>query len=63
MAQSDPKSIALRFNDRINNQNVDGLAELMTEDHVFIDIPGRVTRGREKMKKDWTDFFKSFSNY
>ncbi|MFQ5821399.1 MAG: hypothetical protein ACE5I5_15545 [Candidatus Heimdallarchaeota archaeon] len=35
----------------------------MTEDHKFIDILGRVTRGREKMKKDWTDFFESYPDY
>ncbi|MFQ6126011.1 MAG: nuclear transport factor 2 family protein [Candidatus Heimdallarchaeota archaeon] len=34
MSQLDLKSIALRFNDRINNQDVDGLAELMTEDYI-----------------------------
>jgi ketosteroid isomerase-like protein len=35
---TDPKSIVLRFNNCINHADIDGLSELMTEDHVFIDM-------------------------
>jgi hypothetical protein len=35
---------ALRFNEEINQQNVEGLAELITNDHTFIDSSGNVTK-------------------
>ena len=37
MKTIDPKTIVLQFNDCINNRDIDGLAHLMMEDHVFID--------------------------
>ncbi len=43
----------LRFLELINERNVDKLAEMMTEDHVFIDSLGRAVRGREKMRTAW----------
>lgn len=30
---------------------------------MFIAIPGEVTKGRERMKKGWTDFFNHFPDY
>jgi ketosteroid isomerase-like protein len=55
--------IALRFNEMINTRNLRGLAELMTEDHTFIDIPGEVHKGRDKMILGWSDFFKTYPDY
>jgi ketosteroid isomerase-like protein len=63
MKYSDPKIVALLFNEHINNQNLEKLTSLMTEDHRFIDIPGELTEGREAMKKGWADFFKAFPDY
>src|ERR1035438_4587160 len=40
----------LEFLNRINQRDVDKLAELMTEDHVFVDSLGNQVRGREKMR-------------
>jgi ketosteroid isomerase-like protein len=34
----DIEAIALQFNDCINNRDIEGLTDLMTEDHVFIDM-------------------------
>ena len=48
---------ALRFNERINQRDVEGLAELMTDDHTFIDNSGGVTKGKLAMKEGWRDFF------
>jgi ketosteroid isomerase-like protein len=56
-------STALRFNDRINKQDLEGLAELMTNDHVFIDSGGKVTKGKNVMKEGWKEFFKKYSDY
>jgi ketosteroid isomerase-like protein len=63
MSKSDPRSIALRFNERINTRDLTGLAEMMTEDHTFIDIPGEVTVGRDKMILGWSSFFKTYPDY
>jgi ketosteroid isomerase-like protein len=54
---------ALRFNERINQQDVDGLAELMTDDHVFIDSGGNLTRGKDAMKEGWRHFFEEYPDY
>lgn len=56
-------SIALRFNERINARDLTGLGEMMTEDHVFIDIPGEVHEGRSPMVLGWFDFFKTYPDY
>ena len=45
MADHDPKLIALRFNAAINKRNLDALAALMTEDHVFIDTDNKINGG------------------
>ena len=53
MTQTDPRALltALRFNDRINQRDLEGLAELMTDDHTFIDNSGNVTKGKLAMKE------------
>jgi len=56
-------SIAIRFNERINIRDLTGLAEMMTDDHVFIDIPGEVHESRSVMVLGWFDFFKTYPDY
>jgi len=56
-------SIALRFNERINTRDLTGLGEMMTEDHVFVDIPGEIHEGRALMVSGWFDFFKNYPDY
>lgn len=63
MDDTDLISIALRFNECINNRNLTGLGELMTEDHVFIDIPGEVHKGRDMMVPGWFSFFRNYPDY
>jgi ketosteroid isomerase-like protein len=63
MDESELISIALRFNERINARDLTGLGEMMTEDHVFIDIPGEVHEGRPMMVSGWFDFFKKYPDY
>ncbi|MFX0117467.1 MAG: nuclear transport factor 2 family protein [Candidatus Hodarchaeota archaeon] len=63
MNTKDPKLIALQFNECINNQDIEGLSDLMTEDHTFIDRKGEVDKGKKVMTKGWTDFFKQFPDY
>jgi ketosteroid isomerase-like protein len=54
---------ALRFNERINRQDPEGLAELMTDNHTFIDSWGNVTKGKNVMKEGWREFFKKYPDY
>ncbi|MGD0159111.1 MAG: nuclear transport factor 2 family protein [Candidatus Bathyarchaeia archaeon] len=54
---------ALRFNEKINQQDPEGLAELMTSDHTFIDAEGNVTKGKNAMKEGWRQFFKQYPDY
>jgi ketosteroid isomerase-like protein len=63
MNTRDPKLTALQFNEYINDQDVEGLASLMTEDHTFIDRKGKVDEGKETMTKGWIEFFETFPEY
>ena len=63
MNERDPKLTALQFNQYINNQNIQGLSGLMTEDHVFVDRKGHIDKGKDTMTKGWIEFFKSFPDY
>ena len=56
-------SIALKFNEKINQQDLDGLAELMTDDHTFVDSDGVITKGKDVMKRIWREFFKRYPDY
>jgi ketosteroid isomerase-like protein len=51
---------ALRFNEKINQRDLDGLVELMADDHVFIDNAGdRDTN----MQEGWRQFFAQYPDY
>lgn len=63
MDSFDVMMVALNFNVKINQQDLDGLVELMTADHTFIDIPGEVHKGKAVMRKGWREFFKKFPDY
>ncbi len=63
MNTKDPKLIALQFNECINNQDLAGLASLMTYDHTFIDRAGKVARPKEVMLENWRRFFDMFPDY
>ncbi len=53
----------LEFLNRINQRDVDKLAELMTEDHVFVDSLGNQVRGREKMRGGWRGYYSMCPDY
>jgi ketosteroid isomerase-like protein len=52
-----PPETVLHFLDRINQRDVDKLAELMTEDHIFMDSLGQSVRGRDKMRAGWEGYY------
>jgi ketosteroid isomerase-like protein len=58
-----PTEAVLEFLERINQRNADKLADLMTEDHVFIDSLGNAVRGREKMRQGWKGYFAFCPDY
>ncbi len=53
----------LHFMEYINERNADKLAELMTEDHLFIDSLGQQVRGREKTGAAWKGYFAFCPDY
>ncbi|HYG49994.1 MAG TPA: nuclear transport factor 2 family protein [Flavobacteriales bacterium] len=59
----DPKTVALQFNDCINNRDLNGLLDLMTNDHTFIDTANNSFTGKDKCKMAWNGFFDAFPDY
>ena len=53
----------LDFLDRINKGDADKLAELMSEDQVFIDSLGNTMQGREKMRAGWRGYYSFCPDY
>jgi uncharacterized protein (TIGR02246 family) len=47
----------------INRQDADALAELMTEEHRFVDSLGKVVEGRERMRAGWKGYFAMVPDY
>ena len=48
--------IVLQFLERINQHDADRLAELMSEDHVFVDSLGHAVHGREAPSPQMENF-------
>jgi len=59
----DIKAVALRFNDMINTRDIDGLADLMSPDHRFVDTAGHVVSGRPSCLAAWRGFFGLYPTY
>ena len=57
------KETVLAFINRINAHDIDGLAELMAEEHCFIDAHGNQVKGKEKMIAGWRGYFDWFPIY
>ena len=51
------------FVDSINAHDVEALAKLMSDDHVFIDAHGNEMRGKEPMTAGWRGYFEWFPDY
>jgi limonene-1,2-epoxide hydrolase len=58
-----PVDTVLQFLERINRRDPDRLAELMTEDHLFIDSLGQAVRGRDKMRAGWRAYYAFCPDY
>ncbi len=57
------KDIVVEFVKQINTQDVDGLCNIMSEDHRFIDGLGSIIQGREEMRQAWTAYFRLVPDY
>ena len=57
------ESVARAFVAAINRQDVEGLAELMTEGHRFVDSLDNVMEGRETMRAGWAGYFRMVPDY
>ena len=57
------EDVANRFNGCINRGDLDGLAELMTDDHAFTDTLGATVAGKAACVDAWRGFFQHFPDY
>lgn len=57
------KSIVLRFVKAINDHDVNGLIDLMSDDHTFIDAMDNKSVGIKGMKEAWEGYFELFPDY
>jgi ketosteroid isomerase-like protein len=55
--------VARSFVDAINQRSVQGIAALMTDDHVFVDSLGTRIEGKERMKVGWDGYFRMVPDY
>jgi ketosteroid isomerase-like protein len=51
------------FIDCINAHDANGLGELMSDDHTFVDAHGNEVVGKEKMVAGWRGYFEWFPDY
>jgi ketosteroid isomerase-like protein len=57
------EEVVSRFNECINRRDLVGLAELMTDDHMFIDADGASVPGKAECVDAWRGFFAQFPDY
>jgi ketosteroid isomerase-like protein len=63
MTYDQQTTIALHFNECINNRDLAGLAALLTDDHTFIDAASTAVRGTGRVVEAWQGFFALFPDY
>jgi len=56
-------AVALRFVERINAHDIDGLTALLAPDHRFIDSLGGESVGRETLREGWRQYFRMVPDY
>jgi ketosteroid isomerase-like protein len=55
--------VVVQFDDFINARDIDGLAGLMSHDHVFIDTAGNSVTGKQSCLRAWRGFFDAYPGY
>ena len=62
-ADEDALRLVNEFVAAINARDVKRLAQLMTQDHTFVDATGAVHAGRDTVLAGWKTFFETFAKY
>ena len=57
------KTAVEAFNDCINHQDLEGLAQLTTDEHKFVDSAAGTVSGKDACLKAWASFFSAFPDY
>ncbi|MBA7621976.1 hypothetical protein ES703_29347 [subsurface metagenome] len=57
------KEIVKRYIEAINNQDLEKIAGLMTNDHEFVDAEGGRYTGKENILEGWPAYFEMFPDY
>jgi len=63
MKEREAVDLTFRFVEAINRRDLAKLAELMTEDHVFVDPSGERHAARETMRQGWAEYFARYPEY
>jgi ketosteroid isomerase-like protein len=63
LVPASPQAVTVAFNTCINERDLDGLADLMTDDHTFADSAGGTVQGKPACIEAWRDFFGAFPDY
>jgi uncharacterized protein (TIGR02246 family) len=56
-------NVAHAFVKAINARDPDAIANLLSEDHVFVDSGGRVVKGRDAMREAWLGYLTMVPDY
>ena len=57
------KNIVLSYIDAINKADIDGLLNLMTDDHILIDSQNNKMTGKDNLRQAWIGYFDLFPDY
>jgi len=57
MGEHEVADVALRFVERINRQDLDGLLDLMTDDHVLLVFGEHDVTGKTAQREAWRGYF------
>jgi ketosteroid isomerase-like protein len=63
MDEAQAHRIVSAFNACVSRRDIDGLAKLMTRNHVFIDAADNMTKGKKRCIAAWRGFFAAFPDY
>ena len=55
--------MVVSFNENINARDIEGLASLMSDDHVFVDTAGDSVTGKQACLEAWRGFFDAYPGY
>lgn len=58
-----PKIVTFDYINAINSTDIEGLYDLMAEDHLFIDAHDNKIHGKDNMKQSWINYFNMFPDY